>query len=75
MSREQSWVGDLDGLLRERFKPGDEFTLTDVYAFEPELLRTRPNAQNVRARIRDALQQLRHHRTLEFLEKGRYRLR
>jgi type II restriction enzyme len=51
-----------------------EFTLEDVYAFEPHLSRIYPDNRNVRPKIRQQLQVLRDHGWLLFEGRGRYRL-
>jgi len=72
---ERSWAEDLYALLQQRFRVGEMFTLDQAYELIPELVRLRPGAKNVEARIRDALQQLKHRRCLRFLsQKGTYRL-
>lgn len=53
----------------------DTFDLDEVYAFEPQLTLLYPNNKNVRPKIRQQLQVLRDHGYLEFLAKGRYRVR
>ena len=52
-----------------------EFTLDDVYAFEPQLARLYPDNRNVRPKIRQQLQVLRDGGWLVFEGRGRYRLR
>ena len=52
-----------------------EFTLADVYAFENYLGEMHPENNNVRPKIRQQLQVLRDAGVLEFLGRGRYRLR
>jgi type II restriction enzyme len=52
-----------------------EFTLEDVYAFEPLLSQLYPDNRNVRPKIRQQLQILRDHGWLEFEGRGRYRRR
>jgi type II restriction enzyme len=52
-----------------------EFTLDDVYAFEPQLARLYPANRNVRPKIRQQLQILRDGGWLIFEGRGRYRLR
>jgi type II restriction enzyme len=52
-----------------------EFTLNDVYAFEPRLAAAYPGNNNVRAKIRQQLQVLRDAGWLEFLGGARYRLK
>ncbi len=52
-----------------------EFTLQDIYAFEPHLGAFYPNNRHVRQKIRQQLQVLRDHGYLEFVSRGFYRLR
>jgi len=76
MAGQPSWADELEALLRARHEAGEVFTSDDAYALIPELLHTRPDARNVEARVRDALQQLKHRGRVEFLsKKGTYRLR
>ncbi|MFN6953080.1 MAG: DpnI domain-containing protein [Albidovulum sp.] len=51
-----------------------DFTLTDVYASEPQLQALFPGNSNVRPKIRQQLQALRDNGFIEFLGRGRYRL-
>jgi type II restriction enzyme len=53
----------------------NEFDLDDVYRFEKQLSGLYPNNQNVRPKIRQKLQELRDHGFLDFVSRGRYRLR
>lgn len=50
-----------------------EFTLADVYAFEPELKRRFPGNRNIRPKLRQQLQRLRDAGFLAFLGGSRYR--
>jgi type II restriction enzyme len=52
-----------------------EFSLEDAYAFEAKLSAIYPQNNNVRPKIRQQLQFLRDRGYLEFLARGRYRLR
>jgi type II restriction enzyme len=52
-----------------------EFDIDDAYAFEQHLSSLYPNNQNVKPKIRQQLQVLRDNGYLDFLGKGRYRLR
>ena len=52
-----------------------EFELDDVYAFEAKLRRIYPLNQNIRPKIRQQLQLLRDHGYIEFVSRGRYRLK
>jgi len=58
----------------ETLGPG-VFTLADAYAFEPRLAALYPGNNNVRPKIRQQLQVLRDRGWLEFLGRGRYRVR
>ena len=52
-----------------------EFSLADVYAFEPELARLHPENKHVRDKIRQQLQVLRDRGFLEFESRGCYALK
>jgi type II restriction enzyme len=52
-----------------------EFELDEVYRFEKQLSELYPSNQNVRPKIRQKLQELRDHGFLDFVSRGRYRLR
>jgi type II restriction enzyme len=52
-----------------------EFTLEEVYAYEEQLSRLYPGNLHVRPKIRQQLQVLRDQGYLEFLTRGRYRLK
>jgi len=52
-----------------------EFDLDDVYRFEPRLSLIYPGNSNVKPKIRQKLQELRDHGYLDFISRGRYRLR
>ena len=56
-------------------RPGEQFELEDVYAFEDRLAETYPENRHVRAKIRQQLQVLRDEGLVEFLGDGEYRLR
>jgi type II restriction enzyme len=58
----------------ERIKK-QEFSLDDVYAFEAYLQAKHPENHNVKAKIRQQLQFLRDKNVLEFLGRGRYRMK
>jgi type II restriction enzyme len=53
----------------------EAFTLDDVYAFEARLAGLYPGNRNVRPKIRQQLQALRDRGWLEFVGRGRYRVR
>ncbi len=76
--RDQSQTGR--GWLIEVMKCVDligapSFTLDDVYAYETRLSALYPSNRNVRPKIRQQLQVLRDNRYLDFVDRGRYRLR
>lgn len=52
-----------------------EFTLDDVYAFDGHLGELYPGNQNIRPKIRQQLQYLRDRGFIEFLSRGKYRLK
>jgi type II restriction enzyme len=53
----------------------ESFTLADAYGFEERLAALYPGNHNVRPKIRQQLQVLRDQGWLEFLGRGRYRVR
>jgi hypothetical protein len=53
--------------------PTSEFTLRDIYNFEPELQIKHPQNKNVKAKIRQQLQFLRDKGFLEFTGVGKYK--
>src|SRR3990172_6540244 len=69
----RGWIGDVLSCLQRLGKP--EFKLTDVYGFESELAKRHPTNKNVKPKIRQQLQVLRKHNVIDFLGRGRYRLR
>lgn len=52
-----------------------EFTLDEMYTFEPLLKAKHPQNNNVQAKIRQQLQFLRDRNVIEFVSPGRYRLK
>ena len=58
----------------ERIKQ-QEFSLEDVYEFEGYLKGKHPANNNVRAKVRQQLQFLRDKGVIEFLGRGRYRMK
>jgi len=52
-----------------------EFDIEDVYAFEARLSALYPNNNNVKPKIRQQLQVLRDNNYLDFVGRGRYRLK
>ena len=69
----KGWI--LDVLLCvERIKK-EEFTLDEVYAFEPYLQAKHPLNNNVKPKIRQQLKFLRDMGLIEFVSRGRYRMK
>lgn len=71
-----AWTECVEGVARRHFGI-KEFGIEDLYALEHEIVQMRggePNPPNLRARIRQALQDLRHKKRLSSMEAGRYRL-
>jgi type II restriction enzyme len=58
----------------ERIKK-QEFSLDDVYAFEGYLQAKHPENHNVKAKVRQQLQFLRDKGVIEFMGRGRYRMK
>ncbi len=67
-----NWSDVLYEIITENFE--DEFTLKQVYAFEPILKAQYPNNNTIQASIRRNLQKLRNKGKIDFLDNGRYRL-
>lgn len=68
----RGWLIDVMRCVERIGRP--EFSLDDVYAFEPRLSALYPDNRNVRPKIRQQLQVLRDHGWLIFEGRGRYRL-
>jgi type II restriction enzyme len=66
----RGWTLDVLRVVRELGKP--EFSLQELYAFEPTLKALHPKNQNVRPKIRQQLQVLRDLGLLRFGAKGNY---
>jgi type II restriction enzyme len=68
----RGWTLDILRVVRQLGK--QEFTLQEMYTFEPELRALHPKNQNVRPKIRQQLQVLRDLGLLRFGAKGNYNL-
>ena len=66
----RSWVMDILQCIN-RIK-SDDFTLNMMYSFEKELSMKHPNNKNIRAKIRQQLQNLRDYGIIVFLGNGHY---
>ncbi|MEM3453501.1 MAG: DpnI domain-containing protein [Candidatus Hadarchaeum sp.] len=76
--REQSvhsrgWLSDVLASIRQLDR--EIFTLADIYEFEEKLAKLHPANKNIRPKIRQQLQVLRDHGIIEFLGKGKYRIK
>lgn len=69
----KGWLLDLLVCV-ERIKK-QEFSLDDVYVFEAYLQTKHPENHNVKAKIRQQLQFLRDKNVIEFLGRGRYKMK
>jgi len=68
----RGWALDVMRYI-EKLK-SSEFTLADIYRFEQELQKIRPNNRHIKAKIRQQLQVLRDAGYLEFQGRGNYRV-
>jgi type II restriction enzyme len=69
----RGWTLDVLNVVRQLGRR--EFSLSDVYASKDALANLHPRNLHVRDKIRQQLQLLRDMRIVEFLGRGRYRLR
>lgn len=69
----RGWTLDVMRCIEKLQKP--EFTLTDVYRFEPILRKLHPGNRHIQPKIRQQLQVLRDGGYLEFTRRGEYRVR
>jgi len=69
----RGWMVEVMNCVELIGKP--EFELDEVYAFESRLTGIYPNNRHVREKIRQQLQLLRDKGYLDFMSRGRYRLR
>lgn len=69
----KGWLLDVLKCVEMLKKP--DFTLEEMYRFEPHLQQKHPLNNNIQAKIRQQLQFLRDRDLVEFLGRGRYRLR
>ena len=67
----RGWI--LDVLKCVEKIPGNEFSLSDVYAFAEKLKSIHVTNHNIEAKIRQQLQVLRNRGFIEFMDRGKYR--
>lgn len=70
---EKGWLFDVLKCVEKIRSP--IFDLNDVYKFENILKEKHPNNNNIRAKIRQQLQLLRDENIIEFIGRGKYKLR
>lgn len=68
----KGWLLDVMRCIEKLGKA--DFTLDDVYAFEPELARLHPENKHIKDKIRQQLQVLRDKGYLDFVSRGQYHL-
>jgi type II restriction enzyme len=69
----KGWILDVIGCIDKLGK--DEFTLDEIYSFEKHLSQKHPKNRHVKDKIRQQLQFLRDKDYLEFVSRGKYRLK
>ncbi|MGC9602531.1 MAG: DpnI domain-containing protein [Minisyncoccia bacterium] len=69
----KGWLLDTMRCIEKLRQP--EFTLDDMYKFEKELNKLHPENKHVKDKIRQQLQILRDKGYLEFIDRGKYKLR
>ncbi len=69
----KGWILDIMNCIESLNKK--DFKLSEIYAFEKILSILHPENKNIKAKIRQQLQFLRDKGYIEFLEKGKYRLK
>ncbi len=69
----KGWLNDILVCVRELDKK--EFTLKEMYGFEGRLQELYPDNMHVKDKIRQQMQVLRDNGVIEFIERGRYRIR
>ncbi len=69
----KSWIFDIMNIIDKLNK--EEFELSELYAFEEYFKLRHPNNNNIKARIRRELQILRDNNYLNFVKRGKYRLK
>lgn len=68
-----NWSDKLYGIIIENFD--DEFTLKQLYAYEPVFKAHYPENNTIQASIRRNLQKLRNNGKIIFLDNGRYKIK
>lgn len=63
-----SWKKELSELIQRHWRPGQNFSLKQVYDLEKQLLARHPGNNHVRAKIRQTLQYLRDDSEISFVD-------
>ena len=71
-STHRGWITDIIWCIKDLGKK--EFSLDEVYAYEPYLGELHPLNRNIKPKIRQQLQFLRDKRYLQFIGDGKYQL-
>ncbi len=69
----RGWTFDVLRVVRNLGQ--DEFSLAEVYSFADQLRQLHPRNRNIEPKIRQQLQHLRDLGFLDFIGRGRYRLK
>lgn len=69
----RGWLADVLACVRELDKT--DFNIAEVYQFEHRLVELHPKNKHIRPKIRQQLQVLRDHDIIEFLGKGKYKIK
>jgi 5-methylcytosine-specific restriction protein B len=69
-----AWLDELRSLISSKWPIGEKFTLREINQYEAQLAQRHPDNENVQAKIRQTLQELRSEGFLEFVDNnGTYR--
>jgi type II restriction enzyme len=69
-----TWDSELEQIIKRHWRPGQDFTLDEVYRHEPHFSRLYPNNRHRLQKLRQTLQHLRDQGVLEFVDdQGRYK--
>lgn len=70
------WTDDIQSILTlMKLSSGDEFTLESVYRSENILEFLHPDNNHIRAKIRQQLQILRDYGIIQFIGRGKYKMK
>lgn len=70
------WTDDIQSILiLMKLSSGDEFTLESVYRSENILEFLHPDNNNIKSKIRQQLQILRDYGIIQFIGRGKYKMK